>query len=58
MKMKWKSRPALCVRTAKRCCWHRDGDRGGVEEHLQEEEGDGSPEGGNVLEGPAVQHRG
>ena len=58
LKMKWKSRPALCVRTAKRCSCHRDGDRGRVEGHLQEEEGDGSPEGGHVLEGPAVQPRG
>ena len=44
--------------SAKRCCCLRDGDRGGVEGHLQGDEGGGSPEGGHVLEGPAVQPRG
>jgi hypothetical protein len=48
----------LCVRTTERCCWHQDVGRGGVEGHLQEDEGGGSPEGGRVLEGPAVQPRG
>ena len=47
-----------CVKTTERCCWHQDVGRGGVEGYLQEDGGGGSPEGGRVLEGPAVQHRG
>ena len=57
MKMKRKSRPALCVSTAKRCCCHQDGGRGRVEGHLQEGGGGGSPGDGYVLEGPAGQPR-
>ena len=36
LKVKRKSRPALCVSTAKRCCCHQDGGRGRVDGHLQE----------------------
>ena len=57
LKVKRKSRPALCVSTAKRCCCHQDGGRGRVEGHLQEGGGGGSPEDGHVLEGPAGQPR-
>ena len=57
LKVKRKSRPALCVGTAKRCCCHQDGGRGRVEGHLQEGGGGGSPEDGHVLEGPAGQPR-
>jgi hypothetical protein len=35
-RVKRKSRPALCVSTAKRCCCHQYGGRGRVEGHLQE----------------------
>ena len=57
LKVKRKSRPALCVSTAKRCCCHQDGGRGRVDGRLQEDEGGGSPEDGYVLEGTAVQPR-
>ena len=54
--------PSLLIldeeRGTERCCWHQDVGRGGVEGHLQEDEGSGSPEGGHVLEGSAVQPRG
>ena len=47
--VKRKSRPALCVSTAKRCCCHQDGGRGRVDGRLQEDEGGSSPEDGHVL---------
>ena len=43
--------------SATRCYWHQDGGRGRVDGHVQEDDGDGSPEGGRPLEVPAAQPR-